>query len=199
LQVYKQIKPRIARVVYTLKPDPITPQAYQLLRKESTELGFSAGKKARGFVLLRNIRSIRLAFLATEPEKKEKKKLEKHEPGKKLQSKKIEPEKKKEEKPKPLKKYTVWPPEKKDELWDLPQFVNVMLNYYDPFEDMTKTYTFTFPIFNYRAPGEDVLNVPLMLQERLKKDEEETSGTTTGALQAAGRRSGSPTSGERRG
>lgn len=207
LQVYKQIKPRIARVVYTLKSVPGEPKTYQLLRKESNQLGFDVDKEARNFVLLRNIRSLKLKFLAVEP-KKNKKQLEKAEQDKKKRSSKKELNKtqadtsadkkaEKEKKTEPLKTYTIWPPKKEKEgreLGDLPQFVTVVLEYDDPFEKVTKTHTFTFPIFNYRAPGEDVLNVPLMLQERLKKDEdEENAGTSGGLVQATGRRSGSQT------
>ena len=208
LQVYKQIKPRIARVFYTLKPVPGEPQTYQLLRKESNQLGFDVDKDARNFVLLRNIRSLQLTFLAVEHKKE--KKSEKAEQDKKKQSdkkgadktqkaKSSTDKKAEKEKPEPLKTYTIWPPKKEKEgkiLGDLPQFVNVALEYDDPFEKVTKTHTFTFPIFNYRAPGEDVLNVPLMLQERLKKDEDENvkEGTMSGALKAIEKGVGSKTS-----
>ena len=35
-----------------------------------------------------------------------------------------------------------------------------------------KKYEFMIPIFNYQAPTKEVLKVPLMVQERIKKDEE---------------------------
>jgi len=173
LQVYKQIKPRIARIIYTLKPDPMRSGTYQLLRKESKKLGFNADKKARSFILLHNIRSLRLEFLAPEPEKKPSLSLSKdQERVKKDQPEKAE--KKKKERPKPLKTYTKWPiKESKNGDRDLPQFVNVFLDYYDPYENVSRNYTFVFPLFNYKAPTEAILNVPLMLQERLKKEEEE--------------------------
>jgi len=187
LQVYKQVKPRIARVVYTLQPDPSRPKTYKLLRKESIKLDLGAEKTIRAFTLLHNVRSLRLEFLAVEPEKKEKPDEEKQKPGMGLSKKEKDSESKKEEKkqekPKPLKKYNKWPvkSEKKDEEpRDLPQFVNVFLEYFDPYEEVSRNYNFVFPLFNYKAPSEAVLNIPLMLQERLKKDEDEEPEAISG-------------------
>ncbi|HBR70698.1 TPA: hypothetical protein DIC20_01285 [Candidatus Dependentiae bacterium] len=191
LEVYKQIKPRIARVTYSLESDPLQKGQYKLIRKESKKLNLGAIKEERGFVLLNHIKSFRLELLATEPpeEKEEKKatqkKEEKSADKKTSEVKKEQKEEIKEEKPRPLKSYTEWPPEEKEKSEkkklprDLPEFVKVFLTYADPFVSIDKKYEFVIPIFNYRAPTKEVLDVPLLVQERLKKEEEESGPVKT--------------------
>ncbi len=58
---------------------------------------------------------------------------------------------------------------------DLPEFVKISLVYYDSFEDRDQKYEFMMPVFNYKGPSEDILKAPLMVQERIKKDEDETT------------------------
>jgi len=178
LEVYKQLKPRIARVSYSLQKDD--KGRFNLLRRESDKLGLKYAKAGRPYILLRNIRSLKLVFLATEPEKKKAEKTEednkKVQPGQKAAP--IEEKNKEEEKkPKPLKEYDSWPikEEDKEPMRDLPEFVKISLVYYDSFEDRDQKYEFMMPVFNYKGPSEDILKAPLMVQERIKKDEDETT------------------------
>lgn len=184
LEVYKQIKPRIARVTYSLEFDAAHKGQYKLMRKESKKLNLGAIKEDRGFVLLNHVKSLRLELLATEPEPEEKEKKEAQEKkGKEVKAseiKKEQKEKPKEEKLRPLKSYTEWPSEEKEKSKkkkpprDLPEFIKVFLTYVDPFESVDKKYEFMIPVFNYQAPIKEILDVPLLVQERLKKEEEES-------------------------
>lgn len=167
LQVYGQTRPRIARVTYSLVDDSRAPGMMKLLRKESSQLSFESGKDARSYVLLRNIKSLRLEFLAPEPEVKEKKpeaKTEKDALKQQLQ------DKTKKEK-KPLQVYKSWPiarekakdgkKEKGEPLSDLPRAVRVFLHYYDSYDDVIKPFEFLLPVYNYRAPVE-LMDIEIM-------------------------------------
>ena len=183
LQEYKQVKSRVARVTYQLKLEKGS-KNYLLMRKESQKLSLKADKKAREYLLLNNIQSFSLTFLATEPPKKEEKKKALGQKDKKApakdqaksgQAKPEKDEKEFEDKPLPLKKYESWPVGKEDkknnQVRDLPQFVKISLVYKDRYEEIAKKYEFIVPIFGYRAPSEAVLRSPLLSQQRIKKDE----------------------------
>lgn len=193
LQVYGQIKPRIARVTYSLADDSRAPGMLKLLRKESPQLGFESGKDARSHVLLRNIKSLRLEFLAPEPEAKEEKKVaaktEKDALKQQLQNK---PKKEK----KPLQVYQSWPiarekvkdeKEKGAPIRDLPRAVRVFLQYHDPYDDVTKPFEFLLPVYNYRAPVE-LMDIEIMQNLEDLEDKDKDKGD---AKSQAGGKSGS--------
>ena len=202
LEVYAEspsVKPRIARVSYSIEQDKEKKGLFKLVRRESKKLKLAEIKKERPYALLNNIKSLKVELLATEPvkEPEEEEKTEKDKDPKDVKKeadkKEGDPkkeEKKEEEKPKPLKTYTEWPAsdekevqskddKKKPSPRDLPQFVKVFLTYEDPIEEREKAYEFMIPVFSFAAPSKEVLSVPLLVQERLKKEEEEVGPTKT--------------------
>lgn len=161
---YQQAKPRIVRVVYTLKREP-KENLYALWRKESLKLGIKKDEQAREYCLLHNIKSLRLELLAP-PESEEKKT---------QQPASEEPDKK--TKVPPLSVYKLWPAKNEDATKnvdkagqkvskDLPQFVKVYLHYSDVRDKQVKIYEFVFPISCFRAPSQTILNVQLIHQQR---------------------------------
>lgn len=156
LQVYGQSKPRIARIIYTLVDDPRTPGTKKLLRQESPQLGFDGAQQARTYVLLRNIKSLRLEFLAPAPQVIEEESAEKK--TKPAQTK-IDKKQKKDQK---MQAYASWPlardkgkdGQRTEKIRNLPHAVKVYLQYRDPFGGVIKPYEFLFTVYNYQAPTE---------------------------------------------
>jgi len=156
LQIYGQSKPRIARVIYTLDDDPRTPETKKLMRQESPQLGFESAKQARSYVLLRNIKSLRLEFLAPAPEV-----IEEESEGKKIKSAQTKPAKK-QKKDQKMQTYAHWPlardkdkdGQRTEKIRNLPRAVKVYLQYRDPFDGLIKPYEFLFAVYNYQAPTE---------------------------------------------
>ncbi len=200
MEVYSEgssvVKPRIARVSYSVEPEKDKKGFFKLVRRESQKFKLDAIKKERPYTLLNNIKSLKLELLATESEKEpEKKDAEKgdkvlKDTKKEGSSDKKEKtpgkeEKQEEEKIKPLKTYTEWPaPDEKEDVKskddkkkspprDLPQFIKVYLTYEDQIEGREKSYEFMIPIFSFSAPSKELLSFPLLVQERLQKEEEE--------------------------
>ena len=178
---YQQAKPRIVRVVYTLKHEPKV-ATYALWRKESLKLGLKKDEQAREYCLLRNIKSLRLELLAPAAEEKvasqqaPQKAAVQEEPDKKTSAA-------------PLIVYKVWPAKNEDENKevdkagqkigkDLPQFVKVYLHYSDARDKQVKIYEFVFPISCYRAPSQTILNVQLIHLQREEQKKQQAEQQT---------------------
>jgi prepilin-type N-terminal cleavage/methylation domain-containing protein len=164
LEVHDAIKPRIVRVTYRLKSDK-DKRLFVLTRAESASLLFDAASKDREYVLLNNVGSCKVSFLAEDlKEVSKEKKADKDVPA----------QQDKEARPLPMVKHDRWPLEQDskegDAVRDLPQFVVVTLVYKDPIEEVDKTYTYTIPIFSYYGPSKEFLRTPLITQQRVKKD-----------------------------
>ncbi len=161
---YHQVKPRMARVLYTLTYERDS-KTYTLKRTESEKLGLkSAESDGRQYTLLRNIVSLRFEFLA--PKTEEKKEQFSQETQNKSENQQTAP---------PLVTYTSWPikissegtdKENKKIGQDLPQFVKILLTFREPVDQGEKKYEFLFPIFYFRAPSKSLLNTPLIHLKR---------------------------------
>ncbi len=181
MQRYHKSVPRIARVIYSMKEDPRRRGTYVLSRQESQKLGLDADKNARSYVLLRNIKKLRMEFLAPVPE------MEAKEPV----DRKIKPEVPTEPE---LKWYQSWPArmeqqEKAKKIKDLPRAVKISLDYLDPYINMVRRYEFLIALYNYEAPAE-LLNIQIMQNLGELEPEQETEaasqGGRSGAPQAPG-------------
>lgn len=181
MQRYHKSVPRIARVTYSIKEDPHHRRTYILSRKESQKLGFDADKNARSYVLLRNIKTLRMEFLAPVRESEEKENAD---------------QKMKQEAPKEpqLKWYQAWPiraeqQEKAKKIKDLPRAVKISLDYLDPYINVVRRYDFLIALYNYEAPA-DLLNIQIMQNLGELEPEQETEagsqGGASGASQAPG-------------
>jgi prepilin-type N-terminal cleavage/methylation domain-containing protein len=172
--VYGPAKPRMARVSYTLKHDPIDKDNYALWRRQSDKLAFESDKESREYVIMRHIKSLRLELLAP-PQKDENKKDEEQDPKQQQQEKlavyKMWPahkEEKKQEESKPGDK-----PALVEKIDDLPRAVKFYLDYEDPIEQQVKKYEFMFAIVCYKAPSPAVLNVSLIHEQRVDQQKKQ--------------------------
>lgn len=133
-------KPRVARVLYTLKEEKGLPKSYSLIRKESGNIEFDPiaqiGKEgAQEFVLVDGIKSLNIEYTYYVPEKKES-----SEPGK--------PEKKESEsnKKREVKKSKEWitaqaEKEEAKQFPLLPQLVELKLALWDAQKKSSKPFT----------------------------------------------------------
>lgn len=171
---YREEKPRIVRVVYTLKPEAGT-KNYILWRQESIKLGTKFALQARAYALLRHVVSLRLELLAPKPlEDKDKKAVQDGKQEKKSTT--------------PLITFNQWPTKgtesEKEPTKDLPQFVKVYVRYADSIDNRIKSYEFLFPIGCFRAPSQSILNVQLIHQQRENQKKEQAQQQTQQAQQA---------------
>ncbi len=181
LAVYREAKPCIVRVVYTLRPESGA-KTYTLERQESLKLGLKAALKARAYPLLRYIESLRLEFLAPQPVDEKEKPV----------AVELDQQKEKKKSAAPLITFKQWPIKEemvdKDDKKirpDLPQFVKVYLRYANPVDKQIKNYEFLFPIRCFRAPSPSLLNTALIHQQREEQKKQLAQQQTQQDKQAA--------------
>ena len=198
---YHQEKPRIVRVVYTLKHEPKA-TTYALWRKESLKLGIKKDEQAREYCLLRNIQSLRLELLAPAAEEKAASQQAASQQAAPQQAA-VQEEPDKKTSAAPLIVYKVWPAKNEDTNKDvdkagqkigkdLPQFVKVYLRYSDARDKQAKIYEFVFPISCYRAPSQTILNVQLIHQQREEQKKQQAEQQTQQDKQRAAPTSATP-------
>lgn len=176
LQVYwgpksGSAKPRIVRVLYTLKEDAATKdgkKTYSLIRKESPKLEYEEVDKSLEYVLADGIRSLKMDYTAVliEPEKKQPAQAQAQEQvvvkeKPQLEIKQLEEWKEKPESSEDSKD------ENKKKMPLTPQVISMDISFWD----VTRKRSFPF-VFTYKIPGEFAL----------KKTSEDVAGKMLGTL-----------------